>query len=92
MRRRLVLLAALALALAGCGGSEALTNGQVEAMSEEDAAGMLNCQLTKAAEDLGQQEAADRYGEALMQSAESDGDMLHVILDGDGYSCPEFVS
>ena len=90
--RRLALVAVLALALAGCGGSEALTNEQVEAMSEEDAVGMLNCQLTKAGEDLGQEEATDRYVEEWMNSAENDGDTLQVILARDGYGCPEFAS
>lgn len=89
---RSILVVALAVFLAGCGGSEALTNEQVEEMGEQDALAMLNCQLTKAGEDLGEQEAADRYGDALMESAEGDGDTLQVILDRDGYSCPEFVS
>ena len=89
--RKLAFMAVLVLALAGCGGSRALTNEQVEEMGEQDALAMLDCQLRKAAEDLGQQEATDRYAEQLMQSAESDGDTLQVILDRDGYSCPEFV-
>ena len=82
----------LVFMLAGCRESEALTNEQIEEMGEQDALAMLDCQLRKAAEDLGQQEAADRYGDALMDSAENDGDTLQVILHKDGYSCPEYLS
>ena len=89
--RRLALVAVLAFVLSGCGGSEALTNEQVEEMGEQDALAMLDCQLRKAGEDLGQQEAGDRYGDALMDSAENDGDTLQVILHNDGYSCPEYL-
>ena len=92
MRRRLALIAVLALGLAGCGGGEALTNEQVEAISDEEAIGMLDCQMRKAAEDIRQQETVDRYGDALMDSAQNDGDTLQAILDRDGYSCPEFLS
>ena len=82
----------LATFVLGCGGDEALTNEQVEAMSEEDAVGMLNCQLTKAAYDLGQEEATNRYADELMRSAEGGGDTLQVILDRDGYACRDFLS
>ena len=91
--RRLFLVAMFAAFLAGCGGSEALTNEQVEDMSEQGAIAMLDCQPRKADEDLGEQEeATDRYVEEWMNSAENDGDTLQVILDGDGYSCPEYLS
>lgn len=90
--RRLLSVVVLAAFLAGCGGEEALTNEQVEEMGEQDALAMLDCQMRKAGEDLGQEEATDRYVEEWMNSAENDGDKLQVILDRDGYSCPEFVS
>ncbi|MDP9484494.1 MAG: hypothetical protein M3Q49_01660 [Actinomycetota bacterium] len=90
--RRFAGVAALALVLVGCGGSEALTNEQVEGMTEQDALAMLDCQMRKAAEDLGEQESVDRYAEEWMNSAENDGDTLQVILARDGYSCPEYLS
>ncbi len=81
------MVAALA---AGCGGGK-LTNEQVAEMNDEDALAMADCQMRKAAEDLGQQEAIDRYGDALIGSVENDGDTLQVILHNDGYRCPEYL-
>ena len=88
--RLLAVLLVAALLLAGCGG-EALTNEQVEAMSDEEALAMVDCQMRKAAEDLGQQEAVDRYADALIGSEEEDGDILQVILWNDGYRCSEYL-
>ena len=89
--RKIVLMAALSLMFAaGCGGEE-LTNEDVKAMSEEDSLAMLDCQMRKAAEDLGQEEAVDRYAEELMGTVEEDGDLLQVILHNDGYRCPEYL-
>ena len=76
---------------AGCGGGE-LTNEQVADMKDDDALAMADCQMRKAAEDLGQQEAINRYGDALIGSAENDSDTLQVILHNDGYRCPEYLS
>ena len=90
MRRGLVLVSVLALTLVGCGGGD-LTNEQVEAMTDEEALAMLDRQMQKAAEDLGQEGAVSRYGDALMGSVEGDGDTLQVILHSDGYSYPEYL-
>ncbi len=60
-------------------------------MSDEGALAMADCQMKKAAEDLGQQEAIDRYGDALIGSVDNDGDTLQVILHNDGYACPEYL-
>ena len=85
-----VLLVA-AFLLAGCGSDETLTNEQVEAMSDEEALSMVDCQMQKATEDLGQREAVDRYADALIGGTEEDGDILPVILWNDGYRCPEYL-
>jgi PBP1b-binding outer membrane lipoprotein LpoB len=90
--RRLTMVLVLALILAGCGGSKELTNEQVEAMGEQDALTMLNCQLQKASNVLGEEAAGDRYVDEWMNSAEQNGDMLQVILARDGYECPEYLS
>jgi hypothetical protein len=89
--RRFAVLAAATLLLAGCGGTQDITAAQVRAMSDEEAIALLDCQMRKAADDLGQQEAVDRYGDALVDSVENDGEPLQLILWDDGYRCPEMV-
>ncbi len=89
--RRFSMVLVLALILAGCGGDKALTNEEVEAMTDEGALAMADCQLKKAAEDLGQEGVIDRYGDALIGSVEEDGGALQVILHNDGYRCPEYL-
>ncbi len=85
--RKLAVVLAFAFLVAGCGEQE-LTNEDVEAMGEQEAIAMLNCQFEKAGSDLGRQEAISRYGEAWSDSIENDGDKLQVILARDGYACP----
>ena len=53
---------------------------------------MLDCQMRKASEDLGQREATDRYAGDPVGSEGEDGDILRVILRNDGYRCPEYLT
>ena len=74
------------------GGVRGRRRAHERGCSTEDSLALLECQLQKASADLGRQEAEERYTDELMNSAEEDGDTLQVILDGDGYSCPEYMS
>lgn len=87
----LAVLLSAAFLLAGCGG-ETLTNERVREMGDEEALRMLDCQMQKAAEDLGQEEAVDRYAEDLIGSEGEGGDVIQVILWNDGYRCPEYLT
>lgn len=83
----------LCFALSGCGSSEDITAGQVEAMTEQEALALLECQLQLASEDMGEQEAID-YSVDLMEEQMEAGneDPIQVALwNEDGYRCPEFI-
>ena len=87
VRKVVLVTLVLGFFVAGCGNTT-LTNEQVQAMSDERAGAMGSCQMRKAAADLGQQEALERYAKKL---GERENDTLHVILWDDGYRCPEYL-
>ena len=93
-KRLLGTLAVAAVILAGCGGAEDITAGQVEALGDDQALALLDCQLRLAADDMGQQEAVD-YSVDLMEQGMEAGDTepIQVTLwNEDGYRCPEFLT
>lgn len=95
MRRALGIFAVAALlaGVAGCGGGEDITAAQVEAMSEQEALGLLQCQLQLASEEMGQKEAVD-YSVDLMEEGMDSGDSTPIqvaLWNEDGYRCPEYL-
>ncbi len=90
---------ASAVLLAGCthaallrpDRSEKLTNEQVERMGDEEAIALLNCQMDKAVEDLGQGEFLERYADDWNREDEEEGDTLQVTWWNDGYRCEGLV-
>ena len=58
--RKVLLAAALAVALAGCGGPEGVTVGEMHQMDQKEITALLKCQLDKYAEEHSKKEA-DRY-------------------------------
>lgn len=91
--RRLGILVVATVFLAGCGGTEDITAGQVEAMGDDEALALLECQLVKATEDMGQKEAAD-YSVDLMEEGMESGDTTPIqvtLWNEDGYRCPELA-
>ena len=58
--RKVLLVAALAVALAGCGGPEGVTVGEFHQMDDKELTALLKCQLEKYADEHGKKEA-DRY-------------------------------
>ena len=62
-------------------------------MSEDDALALLECQMIKASEDMGQEEAVD-YSVDLMEQGMESGDTAPIqvtLWNEDGYTCPEFL-
>ena len=96
---------ASAMLLVQCGGVERqneqaenrtneqvnLTNEQVGNMSREEAISLLNCQMEKAVDDLGQQEFLDRYADEWKRDDGEEGDALQVVWWNDGYRCEKLV-
>lgn len=91
--RLLCVLATATVFLAGCGGAEDITAGEVNAMTDEEALALLDCQLRLAAEDMGNQEAVDYSVDLMEQQMEAGNrDPIQVTLwNEDGYRCPEFL-
>jgi uncharacterized lipoprotein len=58
--RKVLLAAALAVALAGCGGPEGVTVGEMHQMDDKELTALLKCQLEKYADEHSKKEA-DRY-------------------------------
>jgi hypothetical protein len=91
--RNVLLAAALAVALAGCGGPESVTVREFRQMDDmEKSRALLKCQLDKYAEEHSQEEA-DRY---LMEHVESilkeeEGEALkplqEQLIEEEGISC-----
>ena len=91
--RLLCVLATATVFLAGCGGAEDITAGEVNAMTDEEALALLDCQLRLAAEDMGNQEAVDYSVDLMEQQMEAGNrDPIQVTLwNEDDYRCPEFL-
>ena len=58
--RKVLLAAALTVALAGCGGPEGVTVGEMHQMDDKELTALLKCQLEKYADEHSKKEA-DRY-------------------------------
>ena len=96
---RLALCLLVCLGLVAC-SDETLTQAQVEAMSDQEAAALLECQGQQVYEEMGQ-EAGDEYMVELMMGPSDDpedqlefleeGGAIQVDLWEDGYTCPELV-
>ena len=89
---------ASAMLLAECGSVERqnkyvknLTNEQVEYISSQEAIALLNCQMEKAVDELGQQEFLERYADGWKRNDGEEGDTLQVIWWNDGYRCEELL-
>lgn len=91
-----VLFAALCVilgAVLSCGAPDDITAGQVEAMTDDEALALLDCQLRLAADDMGQDEAVD-YSVNLMEEGVDSGDLTAIqvtLWNKDGYRCPELL-
>ena len=99
--RRIVLAAATALVLSGCGGGGTLTQAQVDAMSDEEAMELLTCQGEQVVQEMGQEAGTEYMAELMMgpsddpeeqmEFLEKNPGALQVDLWEDGYTCPELV-
>ena len=86
--------------LAGCGGGgETVTQEDLDAMSDEDALMMGECQMQKMADAEGE-EAVNRYIEQMgadleadMEDGQADQDVvpMQIELSEKGYTCPEYL-
>ena len=91
--RNVLLAAALAVALAGCGGPEGVTVGEFRQLDDlEESKALLKCQLDKYAEEHGKKER-DRYfreyveGVLKEQDAEDLTPLQEQLIEEEGISC-----
>lgn len=99
--RRIVLAAATALVLSACGDGETLTQAQVDAMSDDEALALLDCQGDQVVEEMGMEAGTDYMAELMMGPSEDPDDVmsfmeenpgaLQVDLWEAGYTCPGMV-
>lgn len=94
MRRSLLVLLVFVF-LVGCGSTESstekLTQARLDAMSDEEALALLECQTRKVVEDKGQEEGTKYASDLLMKTIEEDGPPLQAILWEEGYTCEELI-
>ena len=91
--RNVLLAAALALALVGCGGPEGLTVGEFRQLDDQEKSiALLKCQLDKYAEEHGKEEA-DRYfkeyveGVLKTEEGEELTPLQEKLIEEEGISC-----
>ena len=90
--RKVLLAAALVVALAGCGGPEGVTVGEIHQMNGKELTALLKCQLDKYADKHSKKEA-DRYFrehiEGIFKAKDAD-DMTPLqerLIEEEGISC-----
>ncbi len=98
---RLAMCLLVCFGMVACGEDEALTQAQVEAMSDQEAMALLNCQMEQVAAEKGERAAADYLiglmtgggtGEKeVMDALKEGGPSFQVLLWEEGYTCPELV-
>jgi hypothetical protein len=90
--RNVLLAAALAVALAGCGGPEGVTVGEFHQMDQEEITALLKCQLDKYADEHSNKEA-DRYLREYVEDLLKEKDAADVtplqekLIEEEGISC-----
>jgi len=91
--RKVLLAAALAVALAGCGGPEGVTVGEFHQMDDKEITALLKCQLDKYADEHSKKEA-DRYlrnyVEDFLKGKEDAADVIPLqeqLIEEEGISC-----
>ena len=68
--RRIVLAAVTALVLSACGDGGTLTQAQVDAMSDDEALALLDCQGDQVVEEMGMEAGTDYMAELMMGPSE----------------------
>ena len=90
--RKVLLAAALAVALAGCGGPEGVTVGEIHQMDQKELTTLLKCQLDKYADEHGKKEG-DRYLKNYVEDFLKAKDAADVtplqeqLIEEEGISC-----
>ena len=90
--RNVLLAAALAVALAGCGGPEGITVGEFHQLDFKEQIALLKCQLDKYAEEHGEKKA-DRYHREYVEGVLNEEDaedltsLQEQLIEEEGISC-----